>query len=385
MKIVLAVDAIFPPLTGIGRYAWELAWRLRDSREVRHARFFSMGRWIADPAQLLGAGGTPPRRRVTVAARRYLASQPLAVTLYSAIAPRWYAHVLRDHGDYLFHSPNYFLPPAKGPCVATVHDLSNYKYPETHPAARRKLFDRQFRFTLDHACHLITDAETTRNEIIEHFGWPGSRITAVHLGVSPRFRPMNADETRPTLAKHGLAHQAYGFCVSTVEPRKRIDALLNAYAALDPALRKKYPLVLVGGQGWLSEDLHRLIDRYRAAGWLHYLDYLPEPELAAIYAGARSFFFLSAYEGFGLPVLEAMAAGVPVLTSDKSCLPETAGGAALLVAPDDPDAVRQGISRALLDEAWRKQARVAGLARAASLSWERCFERTLAVYRSIRP
>jgi glycosyltransferase involved in cell wall biosynthesis len=134
---------------------------------------------------------------------------------------------------------------------------------------------------------------------------------------------------------YGLSHGSYSLCVTTIEPRKRIDSLLAAYARLPEKLRVVYPLILVGGKGWRSEHLHQAIDAAANAGWLHYLGFVPEDDLPALYAGARLFVYPSSYEGFGLPVIEAMASGVPVVTSNRSCLPEIASGAAKLVDPDD--------------------------------------------------
>ena len=142
--------------------------------------------------------------------------------------------------------------------------------------------------------------------------------------------------------------------------------------------------MLVGHKGWLSEVLHDFIGKAQADGWMCYLGFVPESDLPALYAGARAFFYPSLYEGFGLPVLEAMASGAPVLTSNCSSLPEVSGGAALLVDPEDSDALRDGIEKALLDDIWRFEARSRGLEVASHLTWENCIERTLSVYNSIR-
>lgn len=385
MKLILGVDAIFPPLTGIGRYAWELASRLGARHDIDALRFFSMGRWVDHPASLLAspAGPVPMRRNLAVQARRWLARQPLGVAAYSALMPHVFRSRLRPFKSHLFHSPNYFIPPVSGLAVATVHDLSNYKFPETHPVARRKYFDKEFPLTLKRATHLITDSEATRSEVSAYFGWPLERITAIPLGADSRFRPMTAAETGATLARYRLRGDGYALCVSTIEPRKNIDKLLCAYEALPDALKGAFPLVLVGGRGWLSDAVHARIERGVSKGWLIYPGYVDDADLPVLYAGARAFLFLSAYEGFGLPVLEAMAAGVPVVTSNCSSLPEVAGGAALLVEPDDLDGVRDAISAALLDDGWRMRAQADGLARAKFLTWERCVEQTVELYRRV--
>jgi alpha-1,3-rhamnosyl/mannosyltransferase len=168
--------------------------------------------------------------------------------------------------------------------------------------------------------------------------------------------------------------------VATLEPRKKLDRLIAAYAELPEALRRQYPLVLTGAPGWLEGPIRNAIERGRAAGWLRFLGYVPEDELPLVYAGARALAMISVYEGFGLPVVEAMASGVPVLTSNRSCLPEVPGGAALLADPDDVPDVTGQLARLLTDEAWRAQAVAAGRRRAGELTWERCIQRTAEVY-----
>ena len=165
MKVILSVEALAPSLTGIGRYTWELASRLGSVPGVEQVRFYRSRRWVDDPVSLLSLAAKDQKRRLKI--------------------PRW----LRDWywklacSGQVFHAPNYFLPPFIENGVVTVHDLSVFKFPETHPVERVKQFEKSFRQTLDAAAHLITDSETVRQEVIEFFGWPSDRITAVHLGV----------------------------------------------------------------------------------------------------------------------------------------------------------------------------------------------------------
>jgi len=366
LRLILSVDAIFQPLTGIGRYAWELASRLPHHPLVGSLRFYLKGRWIEDPAALLQSEPNDGRKGIA--------------------APRWVRNLQnkRAFRGHLFHAPNYFLPASTDLAVATVHDLSAVKYRETLPVARREQFDRQLSSTFKRASHLITPSEAIRNEVIEYFSWPSDKVTAVPNGVASSFRPQTGEVLNSLLAGYGLNAGGYALCVSTLEPRKKIDALLIAYQRLPEALRFRYPLVLVGHKGWLSETLHDAIGKGQDEGWLRYLGFVPESDLPVLYAGARTFFYPSLYEGFGLPVLEAMASGVPVLTSNRSSLPEVSGGAALLIDPEDDDALCCGVERALLDDDWRLAARVRGLQVASHLSWENCIERTLSVYAGLQ-
>ena len=364
VKLVLSVDALLPPLSGIGRYTWELASRMPHVPSVGSVRFFRAGQWVADPSSLLVAATSPGKRRLK--------------------PPRWAKEIYWRNAlrGAVFHGPNYLLPRHAENAVATVHDLSVFKFPETHPVERIRQFEREFANSMALAKHLITDSQATRQEVMDFLAWPADRITAVPLGVSPQFAPAAADHLSPALRKYGLTQGGYVLCVSTLEPRKKIANLLLAYQCLPASMRNQYPLVLVGGYGWLSEELHGQVNRLSVQGWLRYLGFVPEADLPVLYAGARAFAYPSIYEGFGLPVLEAMASGVPVVTSNRSCLPELTQGAALLVEPDDIDALAQCIATSVSDEVWRGAASENGLAAAKAFTWERCVEATARVYRS---
>lgn len=387
MKVILGADAIFPPLTGIGRYAWELANRLPELEAVEELKLYSMGRWVGDAAELLAPSGQlgarSARRDMAVYLRKTLSRQKWAVAAYSLIAPQIARYRLRPFKDHLFHSPNFFLPPHPGPTVATVHDLSPYRFPETQPAARRLLFDRELRLSLKRADHLIVDSTAIRDEVVDMFGWPAQRISVVPLGVDARFHPREPTETKAYLQTLGLAHGQYTLCVATIEPRKGVDSLLVAYEQLPAALRQAYPLVLAGGRGWLSESIHARISRAVSAGWARYLGFVADEHLPVLYGGARLACLLSKYEGFGLPILEAMASGVPVLCSNLSSLPEVGGGAAYYVDPEDDQAVTTAMRRLLEDSIVRAAATEAGLFRAQQFSWSVCARNTMLAYRLI--
>lgn len=365
MKLILSVDAIAHPLTGIGRYTWELA-RHYHALPLEDRPLFLRGeRWIDDPAVLLLPRDQWPQRGF---------AGLLSVRQTRFVRRAWLRRRLRGH---FFHSPNYFLPEIARRGVATVHDLSVFKFPETHPVERIRQFETSFESTLTRATHLITDSEATRREVADYFAWPLDRITSIPLGVGPDYRPRTAAELAEPLSEHGLTPGAYALSVSTLEPRKRIDRLISAYARLPEPVRRAWPLVLVGGRGWLNDALLAQISRAENEGWLRYLGFVPEASLPQLYAGARAFLFPSVYEGYGLPVLEALASGVPTLTSNSTSLPEVAGGAALLVCPDHDDELCSGIERVLSDDAWRAQAVETGLGIAAKRDWASCARATL--------
>lgn len=379
LKLVLSVEALAPKLTGIGRYTWELASRLPQQLGVEQVRFYRQGHWVSDPTTLL-----QEPEQVSVVQPRGRLKWPRwirrSVTQHSARA------AVKECQGKVFHGPNYFLPQCADLGVATVHDLSIFKYPQTHPLERIKHFEREFEQSMSRAVHLITDSEATRLEVIDYLGWAPEKITAVALGVSNSFmsaQMFNAPVLAACLQRFGLMVQGYTLCVSTLEPRKKIDHLLQAYQCLPARLRALYPLVLVGGSGWLSDDLHQNIERFSRQGWLRYLGFVSEADLPCLYAGACTFTFPSIYEGFGLPVLEAMASGVPVVASSMSSLPEVTQGAALLIDPDDITEFAENLVRSLEDEHWREAAIQQGLAVSRGMTWDQCVEKTAAVYKKL--
>ena len=377
MRVIFNVDAITAPLTGIGRYALELARGLAHHEEIEELRLYSAYRWVDDPAHALAAN------RTIAAIRRNVPFKTQALELYQQIRGGLFRLHTRRMKGFLLHTPNYVLMPFDGPALTTVHDLSWLSYPDAHPVERVKFLDRHLPKTLARADLVLTDSEFIAAEISTRFALPRAKIRAIPLGVDAAYHPRTAEEILATLAKHRLEHSAYLLVVATLEPRKNLARLVRAYAALPTATKARHPLVIVGARGWLNNELERTLAPLEAAGTVRRLGYVGEDELPQLYAGAHAFAFPSLYEGFGLPVLEAMASGVPVLTSNVSSLPEVAGDAALLVDPNDEDALREGLVRLLDDSAWRTNASARGLARSRDYPWSRCVDATIDAYRAV--
>jgi len=365
MDLTLMVEALGPQLSGIGRYTWELCDRIPSEPGIDRVRYFANGRFVENLHALVD--GRSARRRIRLPRR---------------LRRRFIQNRLRSS---LVHGPNYFLPADAETGIITVHDLSVLRYPEAHPADRVRMFEREFQKSLGRAAHVITDTETVRREVIDDLGIPERMVTAIGLGVGNGYHPRAIEELGPQLAPLGLTPGEYALCVSTLEPRKKIGELLGAWRELPPELRRSTPLVLVGAEGWLNDKLHDEIRDAAEAGWLKHLAFVPEDVLLALYAGASLFIYPSTYEGFGLPPIEAMASGVPVLVANRSCLPEVCGDAAGYIDPDDPDGFAVSIAEALNDRAWRSQAREKGLKRASEFCWEKCSRETAQLYRRCKP
>lgn len=361
LSIALSVDALNPRLTGIGRYCLELVKRLRSAPEISRVSFFRGNHWLDHPEALLNDQWQLPSGRLRQQFADWRGSR-------------------RARGSVV-HGPNYFLPSWVETGVVTVHDLSVLRYPETHPVERVRDFERNFASTLDRASAIITDSETVRQEVISQLGVHKNRVFAVPLGISQSRKGGATDEV--ILTHYGLASGRYTLCVSTFEPRKRIDRLVDAYEQLKPDLRCAFPLVLVGASGWQNDKLNWRISEAEAAGWLMRLDFVPDETRDALYRGARVFVYPSLYEGFGLPPLEAMMHGVPTLIGNASTLIEITRGAARVVNVDDREEFANNLSDVLQDEVWRREASTAGQQVAESYTWEACTMQTIAVYQRV--
>jgi alpha-1,3-rhamnosyl/mannosyltransferase len=375
MRVILSVEPVRFPLTGIGRYTYELAQRLQANPEITDLRFFAGRSFLPSLPNAADESGTG------YGLKRAVQKNFLAIEAFRLLMPLLKARALGGSQDYLYHSPNYYLPPFKGPRVATFHDLSPFTWAQCHAPQMARYLQKELRQTLLRADRLITDSEFTRRELAEFFAWPIERIDTVPLASSPEFYPRTAESLRPALQRHGLEPQGYSLFVGTIEPRKNIQALLDAYERLPVEVRRRWPLILTGYHGWRNESIHKRLESAGREGWARYLGFVPSEDLPLLFAGARLFAFPSLYEGFGLPVLEAMSSGVPVVCSNNSSLPEVAGNAALMCDAADVETLTGLLARGLEDQPWRESAIALGLAHAAQFSWDRCAAETLVVYR----
>ena len=272
-----------------------------------------------------------------------------------------------------------FHPPAS---VVTIHDLGYLAFPHTHTARRRLELEVTTRWSLRAARLTIAISQATKDDLVRRYGADPARVRVVHHGLGETFRRIeNPQVIADARERHGIAPR-YLLYVGTLQPRKNLARLIDAFAlvANHPDL-VGVQMVIAGGRGWLSEDVGRRAAECGLATRIHFSGYLPDADLSALLSGALAFVFPSLYEGFGMPVLEAMACGTPVLTSTTSSLPEVAGDAALLVNPANTEEIAAGIVRLVSDDDLRALLCARGLARAATFTWDRCARETLAVLR----
>ena len=280
----------------------------------------------------------------------------------------------------VFHSPD-FIPPLKvrAPQVITIHDLAFLLYPRflTREAAR---YYGQIDSAWRTAAHIIAVSNSTKRDATRLLGIPDDKISVIYEAAHSTARRIPREEARAHVrTKYGVADDFILF-VSTIEPRKNLPTLLAAYSKLRDNYKSNAPLLIAGHKGWLTEEVDQTIEKYKLQNIVCFLGGVPTSELKYLYNAARVFALPSFYEGFGLPPLEAMASGTPVIVSNTSSLPEVVGDAGMLVDPNDVEAWTVALHRVLTDDALHAEMSEKSLKRAAHFSWERAARETLNVY-----
>lgn len=286
----------------------------------------------------------------------------------------------------IIHSNTFCVPrmrDEKKKVVVTVYDLSVLTNPECHKKLNILHCTNGIREAVEYADRIIAISEHTKRDIMKHFDAPEDLIAVTHLAAGPEYHEVRDKAVlSSSKARYGLPEE-YILFVGSLEPRKNIKGLLKAYSVIPARMRKAYPLVIAGAKGWLNSDIPPLLSSLAIKESVIFTGYIDSADISAVYSGASLFVYPSLYEGFGLPILEAMSCGVPVVTSNTSSMPEVAGDAALLVDPLNAEELAFGIETVLGKESLRAEMRKKGLVRASSFSWERCAKETIEVYRKV--
>jgi len=387
MTIYLDVSAAVHRRAGLGRYAESLARSLAPLLPDRLALFYNREQGI-EP--LRGLERLPAR---TVA----LGYKPWRMLVWAGqVAQVGFNRLLP--GAELFHATEHLLLPLRGvPTVLTVHDLIFRHLPQHHKPLNRWYLNLTLPLYCRRADHIIAVSEQTRRDLIALYRLPPTKISVIYEAADSRFGPQPPEAVAATRVRYHLPER-YLLFVGTIEPRKNLVRLLAAFERLH-AEGLTDALVIVGKRGWLYDDFFGRLENSPAKQAVIFPGFVPDADLPAVYAGAQALALPSLYEGFGLPVLEAMACGTPVVCSNTSSLPEIVGvpsagsplpsvgdcagqAAALLVDPTDVDALASALGRLLADHELQQELRVKGQAQAARFSWEWAAQQTLALYRA---
>lgn len=373
-RIGIDVTAALTQGGGIGRYTRELVRALAATATDHHLRFFS----AKAPAELPVSDPLPQGRNISYRAapldERWL--YRLWYRLRLPLPVQWISGRLD-----LFHSPDFVLPPVSGriPTLLTVHDLSFVHYPHTFPAVLVRYLNRVVPWSIRRATHVLADSAATKQDLLDVWRVPPEKVTVLYSGVDARFQPVSDEAAKTAVRRrYNLGEAPYVLTVGTVQPRKNYQMLVQAFRPV--AQHLPHNLYIAGGKGWLYEEMLAEVQRQGLDGRVRFIGFVADEDLPALYSAADLFVFPSLYEGFGLPLLEAMACGVPVVTSDASSLPEVVGDAAVMLSPQDT-AVWSEAMQALLVDALRRQALAArGLQQARRFTWQRAATQLLALY-----
>ncbi len=339
MRLIVNCSPLRPPLTGIGHYTRELLLRFVDDPALRELEGFYYHRWLDRDAireMLLPPAAPAVPSRPSLAQR--VAALPGGRMLYRILLRFIHRRALRERSGWIYWETNYLPLPFAGRTVVTVYDLSHLRYPQFHPAARVEQFDAELPSALAEASAVLTISEFSAHEIENHYGVQPSKIRIIPPGVSESFHRRPEDEISRFRRQKGLPEH-YLLSVATIEPRKNFVSLCRAYASLPESLRRSYPLVLAGTRGWLTKEIDALISPLEATGEVIRLGYVNATDLPLLYAASSGLCYVSLYEGYGMPIAEAIVSGIPVLTSDCTSMPEAGGNRAWYVDPMSVDSI----------------------------------------------
>ncbi|MBN1515863.1 glycosyltransferase family 4 protein [Candidatus Sumerlaeota bacterium] len=290
--------------------------------------------------------------------------------------------ILRAEGADLFHGPAFLCPRCDSPpTVVTIHDLTVFAHPETYPVKFRKYMQWAIRRSVHGARSIIAVSGATQRDLNKLLNVPNDRVWIVWEAAGEQFQPQREADIQKFLQQKNLK-QGYILAVGMIEPRKGIDNLVQAFRMLPVELQRKHPLVLIGDYGWKSDALNKLIEGEIREGGVRRISYVDAQELPLYYSGAAMLAYPSLYEGFGLPPLEAMASGTPVIVSNTSSMPEVVNDAGLLLSPGKPQRWATEIESLLTNESLRANLARHGRERSKHFSWDKAARDTLECYKA---
>ena len=376
MRIGVDLTAAVTQGGGIGRYTRELMQAVTQLDQENEYRFFS----AKQPPQLPVSNSIPQGERC------HYRQSPLAERWHYRL---WYrlrlpipVQLLTGSID-LFHSPDFVLPPvlAKVPTLLTVHDLSFLHFPASYPDALVSYLNRVVPWSIRRASHILADSEATKADLVALWQISEEKITVLLSGVSEKFQPVEAASISRVRQKYGIDQDPYLLSVGTVQPRKNYQMLIRAFRMVADQL--PHHLLISGGKGWLYDEVLAEVEVQNLQDRVHFIGFVDDEDLPALYSGADLFLFPSLYEGFGLPLLEAMGCGTPVISANASSLPEVGGDTAVYLAPHDQTGWSQTMIELLRDDEKRALLSQKGRRHVQAFSWQRTAVELLNIYGNI--
>jgi len=375
-RIGIDVTAAVTQGGGIGRYTRELVRALVQSKSFGDYEFVLFS---ARPDRNLPIPDPLPKGD-NITYRRAPVSQVWLYRLWHKLRIPIPIQAATGNLD-LFHSPDFVLPAVRGPIpkLLTVHDLSFIHYPETFTPALVRYLNQVVPRSIEQAHQILADSQATRQDLIDYWQVPDDKVTVLYSGVSNNFKPIT-DKGRLTeiRKRYDLGDEPYLLGVGTLQPRKNYSLLIHAFKKV--AQHYPHNLFIAGGRGWLYDEMMTQVNRLDLNDRVRFLGFVADDDLPALYSQAALFVFPSLYEGFGLPLLEAMACGVPVITSDASSLPEVVGDAAITLPPENSEAWSETILSLLADSTQRTALVADGFLQVRNFTWKRAADQLMSIY-----
>lgn len=368
MKVIVNITPLTHPLTGIGRYTYHILQELIEHPDVTDIKGISASGLLDKTTLAENLKKLDHSYTAITPLERMLKRLPGSQLTIRALT---YAQAVRHRSKlsgWVYWETGFSLLPLNCPSIATIYDLSHARYPEYHPPRRVWLLNKMLPKTLSHANRILTISQFTRDELITLFN-PKQPIDIAYPGVSSSFFNIEENEIKKCRDKYSLPNN-FILSVGTLEPRKNLTGLVQAFQRLPKNIRQNFPLVIAGGKGWQDSSIKNTISQLDEAGEALILGYIDQDDIPALYASASAMAYVSYYEGFGMPIAEAMAAGTPVLTSDTTSMPEVAANSALTANPRNTEQISEKLLSILRDNDMRLTLSQKGKQRALNFTWQ---------------
>lgn len=384
MQIALGAISLSGPLTGIGQYTWHLAKELHQLNQ--DVSLFLGNKWTSldlynNPIESL-VQKNPFHQRVARKLRSWIPNSRHTV---NQLRQHHFNSGIRKISPQpqIYHETNFIPWKSNLPIVATIHDLSWIRHPETHPQDRIEWLNNNLEDCLIRTDQVIVVSDFVKDELIDLFG-PAveKKIKRVYNGVSSDFYKRNSIDSDEILRGYDLHYKKYILCVGTMEPRKNLKTIIQAYSQLKPEIKKDYPLIIAGSKGWLNEALNQLLTGMAETN-IKVLGYVPQEDLPYLYSGAIMTAYGSIYEGFGLPVIESMACETPVLISEAQALLEVAHGQALICETQNVESWVNGMMTIFESNSLAQELATNSKERSNFFNWATTAQETLKIYQSL--